>query len=76
MEMIAAHGGGHGQGVPCSILSAGLFRVGALRCRSCFRPRMFGGGVTSSSKLSELSIRVYGPLLTPHKTTDTLGKVR
>jgi hypothetical protein len=28
----------------------GFFRVGGLRRRSCFRPRMFGGGVTNLSK--------------------------
>ena len=48
-EMIAAHGGGHGRGLPFApIRNSSELR--GLCCRSCFEPRTCGKSIAISSK--------------------------
>jgi hypothetical protein len=49
-EMIAAHGGGHGRGLPGLAPIRNSCEWRGLCCRSCFGPRTCGRGITNSSK--------------------------
>jgi len=49
--MIAAHGGGHGRGLPWLAPIWNSSESRGLCCRSCFGPRTCGRSITISSKL-------------------------
>ena len=57
-EMIAAHGGGHGRGLPGLAPIRNSCKLRGLCCRSCFGPRTCGRGITNIPKRFGLSIRV------------------
>jgi len=56
--MTAAHGGGHGRGLPGLAPIRNSSELRGLCCRSCFGPRTCGRSITNSSKRAGLSIRV------------------
>jgi len=53
-----AHVGGHGRGLPWLAPIRNSSELRGLYCRSYFGPRTCGRGITNSSKLAGLSIRV------------------
>ena len=56
--MTAAHGGGHGLGLPWLAPIRNSCELRGLCCRSFFGPRTFGRGITNIPKCAGLSIRV------------------
>ncbi len=49
-EMLVAHGGGHGRGLPWLAPIRNSFESLGLCCRSCFGPRTCGRGITNIPK--------------------------
>ena len=49
-EMTAAHGGGHGRGLPWLAPIRNSCELRGLCCRSCFGPRTCGRGITTIPK--------------------------